>query len=227
MKYIKIVISFLFLFFISCNKQSENKAEKRHIEKQNIKIVYEKVAKENLPKEIVFEGNIKEITRLNDSKGKHIILLTETGETPSKKIVITEGETDFKIFAYDYLLDKNENTYKLNWKIQDFIFNCEFDLIMGFVKDSHKITDLDKDGISEIWLMYEKTCTSDVSPSEMKIIMYEGKMKYALRGNSIVTVGIDENGIKESMGGDYKLDENFINSPKEFKEGSRPANFKS
>jgi hypothetical protein len=56
------------------------------------------------------------------------------------------------------------------------------------------------------------TCTSDVSPSEMKIIMHEGKQKYALRGNSIVNPGT------EKIGGDYKLNENLSKASKEFKD---------
>jgi hypothetical protein len=46
----------------------------------------------------------------------------------------------------------------------------------------------------------------------MKIIMYEGKQKFALRGNSIVNPGT------EKIGGDYKLDKSLSKAPKEIKE---------
>jgi len=213
MNIIKLLTSIFLLLFISCNKKSEIvKTEKQTEEKASFEISIEKISNENLPKEINFEGNLKEITKLQDLNGEHIIVLTETGEIPSKKIIEQEDETDFKIFVYDYLFDKNDNKYKLNWKIQDFISNCEFDLMMGFVKNTFKITDLNKNGIAEIWTMYSMTCTSDVSPSEMKIIMYEGKQKFALRGNSIV------NPETEKIGGDYKLDKSLSKAPKEIKE---------
>lgn len=209
----KSLASLFLLILLSCNKKNENtNSEKFTGEKGSFEILTEKISSKNLPKEITFEGKLKEITKLKDLNGEHIVILTETGEIPSKKIIEQEDETDFKIFAYDYLFDKNENKYKLNWKIQDFISNCEFDLMMGFLKNTFKITDLNKNGISEIWTMYSMTCTSDVSPSEIKIIMYEGKQKFALRGNSIVNPGT------EKIGGDYKLDESLSKAPKEIKE---------
>ena len=213
MNIIKLLTSIFLLLFISCNKKSEIvKTEIQTEEKTSFEISIEKISNENLPKEINFEGNLKEITKLKDLNGEHIIILTETGEIPSKKNIELEDETDFKIFANDYIFDKKENKYKLNWKMQDFISNCEFDLMMGFIKNAFKITDLNKNGIAEIWTMYHMTCTSDVSPSEMKIIMYEGKQKYALRGNSVVNTGT------EKIGGDYKLGENLSKAPKEFKD---------
>ena len=213
MNIIRLLISIFLLLFISCNKKSEIiKTEKQTEEKASFEISIEKISNENLPKEINFEGNLKEITKLKDLNGEHIIILTETGKIPSAKIIEQEDETDFKLYAYDFLLDKNENKYKQNWKVKDFISNCEFDLIMGFVKNTFKITDLNKNGIAEIWTMYSMTCTSDVSPSEMKIIMYEGKQKFALRGNSIVNPGT------EKIGGDYKLDKSLSKAPKEIKE---------
>lgn len=204
------------VILLSCNHKNENKNENKNSEKdiekkESFEILTEKISDKDLPKEIVFEGKLKEITKLKDLNGEHIIILTETGEIPSEKIIAQDYETDFKIFAKDYLFDKKENKYKLNWKIQDFISNCEFDLMMGFLKNTFQITDLDKNGIAEIWTMYSMTCTSDVSPSVMKIIMYEGKQKYALRGSSVVNPGT------EKIGGEYKLDENLSKASKEFK----------
>ena len=213
MNNIKLLVSLFLLILFSCNKKIENRnAEKLTGEKESSEILTENISSKNLPKEINFEGKLKEITKLKDSNGEHIIVLTETGEIPSKQIIVQEDETDFKIFAYDYLFDKNDNKYKLNWKIQDFITNCGFDLIMGFLKNTFKITDLNRNGIAEIWTMYSMTCTSDVSPSNLKIIMYEGKQKFALRGNSLVDLG------KEKYGGEYKLDENLLKAPREIKE---------
>lgn len=213
MNNIKLLVSLFLLILFSCNKKIENRNdEKLTGEKESSEILTENISSKNLPKEINFEGKLKEITKLKDSNGDHIIVLTKTGEIPSKQIIEQEDETDFKIFVYDYLFDKNDNKYKLNWKIQDFISNCEFDLMMGFVKNTFKITDLNKNEIAEIWTMYSMTCTSDVSPSEMKIIMYEGKQKFALRGSSIVNTGT------EKIGGDYKLDKSLSKAPKEIKE---------
>ena len=47
----------------------------------------------------------------------------------------------------------------------------------------------------------------------MKIIMYHGQQKYAIRGQN--KVQISEN---EFYGGDYQFDKGFANGPKEFLE---------
>jgi len=57
-----------------------------------------------------------------------------------------------------------------------------------------------------------------VSPSNMKIIMYEGNNKYSMRGENKVQVGSDVNDKSSFIGGEYKLDVNFKNGPKVFKE---------
>lgn len=212
MNVIKILTIFLTLFFVGCNKKPEiEDIEISTKGKPNIEIITKKGSKENLPKEIIFEGKIVETTKLKDIDGEHVVLLTETEKTPSKEIINIEHEIDKKIFVYDYLLDKSKNNYTLNWKIQDFENNCDFNLIIGFLKGAHRFTDLNKDGKAEIWVMYQKGCVSDISPLEMKIIMYEGKQKYALRGTSIIDFG------DRKFGGEFKLDENFTKASKEIK----------
>ena len=53
-------------------------------------------------------------------------------------------------------------------------------------------------------------CRSDVSPSELKLIMHENSAKYALRGNMLIKIeGFNE-------GGDYKVDKSFDSAPAGF-----------
>lgn len=206
----KFLTAFLFVLFVGCTKKAEN-GNIETGEKPSIEIITEKISIENLPQEIIFEGNLVEVTKLNDLDGEHIILLTETEKTPSKQIINIEHEIDKKIFVYDYLLDKAKTNYILNWKIQDFENNCDFDLIIGFLKGTHRFTDLNRNGKAEIWVMYQKGCVSDISPLEMKIIMYEGNKKHALRGTSIIDFG------DRKFGGEFKLDENFNKASKDLK----------
>ena len=90
-----------------------------------------------------------------------------------------------------------------------------FGLDLGYVKKFITATDLDHDGLAEIWSMYHLTCTSDVSPQQMKIIMYEGDQKYALRGEELLTVQYDDSQSRE--GGDGQLDKAFKNGPEAFR----------
>lgn len=86
------------------------------------------------------------------------------------------------LYGTHYYTDAETGEYLLLWRIQDFVKDCEFDLMMEFVDGTLEITDMDKDGIAESLFIYRMTCTSDVSPMTQKLIMHEGENKYALRG---------------------------------------------
>ena len=102
---------------------------------------------------------------------------------------------------------------KLTWRVQDFVKDCELDLKANFIKNSFAVTDLDKNGKAEVWIMYETICTGDISPSTMKIIMYEDEKKYAIRGKRKAKISATE-----YIGGEYTFDEAFKKAPKVFRQ---------
>lgn len=191
----------------------DNSAEttKKIEKKEPLNIEMAELPIAEVPKDLKHEGKIQFAKTVTDKLGKHTILYCLTGEVPSKKILVADYEKDTYLYIYDYLENKN-----LNWKIQDNIQNCEFDLGMDFVKKAVTATDLDKNGFAEIWNMYHMTCTSDVSPDYVKIIMYEGRKKYALRGDEYVEYPSDNGTVTD--GGTYKMDEAFLKSPKVFQD---------
>jgi hypothetical protein len=160
-----------------------------------------KVDSAKLPKGIKFSGHLTNSAKWSDTIGIHYVLLTETGEYYSKDKKGNEYK-NAELFAY-YFMQKGDST-KLIWKIYDYNKNCEFDVNSKFIDRAFKVTDLDKDGIAEVWVMYENQCTSDVSPAPTRIIMYEGKVKYAMRGENKVEVAE-----KSFIGGEYTFDDNF------------------
>jgi hypothetical protein len=99
------------------------------------------------------------------------------------------------------------------WKVYDFIQDCGLDIEASFIKNTLRLTDLNHDGIGEVWLMYKTVCHGDVSPFEMKIIMYQGQQKFARRGHNKVQLGKTE-----VDGGDYKFDKAFTDGPGTFRE---------
>lgn len=163
-----------------------------------------------LPKGISYLGHITNTAKWTDSFRVHYVFTTQTGEYYSKDKETNEVK-NAELFAYHFI--KKGDRVKLLWKIYDFNKNCEFDVITKFIDKAFTITDLDKNGIAEVWVMYENQCTSDVSPAPIKIIMYEGSRKYTIRGESKVKVS--EN---DYLGGEYVLDENFKNGNPLFKQ---------
>jgi len=169
-----------------------------------------------LPKGIKFEGKVKNAVRWKDKLGDNIVITTETGEYLNKKIKHETDGLDAELFAYHYIVLRD--SIKQTWRVYDYIIDCPVDIEASFVKNTFQITDLNSDGIAEIWLMYKTVCHGDVSPCDMKIIMFQGQQKFAIRGQEKVIIGIDEKGKKSYMGGEYKVDQTFKTGPKEFLE---------
>ncbi len=150
---------------------------------------------------------VKKVTFL-DAKGVNDVILTHTGMYPSKP-GDEEGPSNSELHAYGYVAGGAQSIPV--WQMHDFVHACEAGAEAEFSPDSPVITDLDENGLSEIWLTYYVGCRGDVSPIGMKILMYEGGRKYALRGETFVHAdGMD-------MGGTYRADPAFENAHERFR----------
>ena len=164
----------------------------------------------SLPKSIHFAGKIVKAMQWTDKLGDNIVITTETDEVKSGPTA-DEDSRDASLDAYHFIT--SEDTVKQLWHVHDFIKECPFDIEAKFNKSTPQITDLDKDNIAEIWLLYKTACRSDVSCANMKIIMYEGQQKCAMR--EINKVQISET---EFNGGEYTFDKAFNEGSNEFRD---------
>lgn len=94
------------------------------------------------------------------------------------------------LFAAHFI--KTDTGYRLLWKLEDGVNSCPFDITSAFLKNAVQVTDLNKDGTAETTVAYRVSCRSDVSPSEMKVIMHQGVKKYGLRGMMYVAASEEE-----------------------------------
>jgi len=163
-------------------------------------IAITKLDAKTLPKHLKYEGHVIDAVKWTDSLGLNYVITSETGKIPSR-VKDSDGR-DAYLYAYHYVVKKD--TAKLVWRIYDFSDDCPVDLTVFFINNTFAVTDLDNNGLAEVWVMYKNSCHGDVSPVPTKIIMYEDSKKYALRGESKVKVSDQDYG-----GGTYKLDENF------------------
>jgi hypothetical protein len=135
------------------------------------------------------KGNFKQGFRWNDLDGENYLILTETGAfEPSGRKARPNNPTngqDAELYAYRFV---NVNGQFLQvWRVTDFVRDCPLDVTAEFLSAATEITDLDNDGFAEVWMMYKTACRGDVSPAVLKIIMYEGTQKYAMRGTTHIT----------------------------------------
>jgi len=169
-----------------------------------------------LPGEIRYKGEVAAGARWRDKKGENLLLLCATGSfkspIPPNSIDNPYGEWGqaAELHAYHYIEDRGKST--LLWKLIDTVKICPFDLEAAFLPNALTITDLDNNGIAETTFLYKLGCRSDVSPVQLKLIMHEGKAKYALRGKTLVRIG----GPDEKVGGQKTVDPAFERAPKVF-----------
>lgn len=166
-----------------------------------------KVTKVDIPADIHYVGHIVEAVRYNDYDGEHLVFTTETGILQSKHPIESEDLRVAELYVYNYKITGSKHS--LAWKIHDFSGDCALDVTAKHVPNTFTTTDLNKDGKVEVWCMYRTACRGDVSPAAMKIIMYEGGKKYAVRGESKV---LDETIPNHYFGGNYLLDNAFKSS---------------
>ena len=212
----KIILysALVILIFFSCNHSEYNEEqsldEPEILESSDLEVNEEfeqlKIDTNNLPEGIQYKGKIKNLVRWKDKLGENIVITTETGAYLNPDTDPELAGTNIELFAFHYRI--SNNTVTQTWKVHDFIYNCMVDYEASFIPNTFQITDFDNDGIAEIWLMYKTVCHGDISPCNMKVIMYEGLDKYAMRGQNKVEVSQNE-----FFGGEYKFDSAFINGP--------------
>jgi hypothetical protein len=161
-----------------------------------------------VPAALELKGKPVAAARWSDKLGVNVVVLTESAR-------VGEASGGSKQLYGHHFVQKGAEWRQL-WRIADAVTDCEFDLHLEVVRASLSITDLDGDGTAESTFAYELTCTSDVSPSTLKVLMHEGEQKFALRGTTRVQVGADDKGKPEYEGGDRKPDPAFAQAPKEF-----------
>ena len=62
-------------------------------------------------------------------------------------------------------------------KVYDFEKNCDYDLTLEFIENSIEVTNLDNNNFGEITFAYKKACISDVSPKDLKLLMFSVQKK--------------------------------------------------
>ena len=172
----------------------------------------QKINLNELPEDVLYMGDFSEAYRYVDPTGENIVVLTETGVT-------TTADEDENILSckaiYAYRFLKKDNTWKEVWSIHHYEDECINYPVAEFVKESFSITDLDNNGMAEIWLVFISSCHGDISPDKLFIRLDDNQAVYMMSGERRLKLS-DE----FILGGEYTFDEKFIdrNTPSAFRE---------
>jgi hypothetical protein len=164
-------------------------------------------AKENFAGKKMVPGTFSDGVHWKDATGEHVALLMEKDSDRVKSKDPERDEVSNKsITVYQFSLINGN--WQSGWKVTDGIDECEFDNTTAFFPGALIVTDADKNDTAEVTMVYQLGCRSDVSPDTKKLIMYEGKTKYAIRGETAVTFS-QEN---KTYGGAKNIDDNLKNA---------------
>jgi hypothetical protein len=195
--------------------RTEEKPEEKTNSKENVStggkddIIMKDFDKNDLPSDIKYQGKIVNGKRWTDRYGENILILTTTDlHKANKRGYDGEYARSKELYAYQYV--EKSGSWSQLWKVNDFINDCPVDVTLEFIGGSLGITDLNNDGIGESTFLYKMACRGDVSPCDMKLIMHEGDVKYAIRGTMKLFVD------GRWYGGDYKVDKSFDGAPSGF-----------
>ena len=178
------------LFFIcisavlfSCKSTSTKNGNEKNADSTSLTISPVAITAAQLPASIKVNGQLQEAWQWTDRSGENILVtsFTEPYDDKEKNEFGEEGQSA-QLYALQYV--KKDGGYELIWKNDEVEKSCPFDITCKFIKDATTVTDLDKDGVAETTIQYRLACRSDVSPSVMKLVMYEGSTKYFLEGLS-------------------------------------------
>lgn len=165
------------------------------------------------PAGVQVTGRVVDGFRWRDQTGENLLLLTETGEIPSRPSEdCSQGCRDAELYAYQ--LVRRGDAWEPVWRVTDFVRGCDLDMTVEFVAGSLGVTDLDGDGTAESIFQYTLGCRGGVDPAARKLIMHEGATKYAIRGTTDISRIIG----KEYGGGERNVDPSFQRAPAELRE---------
>jgi len=141
-----------------------------------------KITAAEIPATVTYKGRLLEAWKWNDQLGENF-LVTSYVAPYAEKVQQTEGELEQSAAIHAVHFAKKGNDYLHIWVMDKTEKACPFDITLEFIPGSVTVTDLDKDGLAETKIQYAFACRSDVSPSTMKLIMYENGLKYSLQGS--------------------------------------------
>lgn len=131
------------------------------------------------------EGSVDKMARVVTSSGERLILCTKThrmvyasetnrGEEPREN-------NSYWVYVYDVRLDKD--TTQIDLVYRDSMIDCQAYDLRYYDTQECVATDLDEDGILEIWVWFQRIC-SDIGTerAENILVMIEGDTVYRNSG---------------------------------------------
>lgn len=168
-----------------------------------------KAVKPDLKKfpQVSYDGRLVHSVTWTDKAGTHLFVASETGVRETSDSTGNKGKTA-QIIAQHFMIG---DTIKRTWTEGDSIVFCPVMAEITFLPLFY-LTDLDKDGYNELWIMYRSLCHGELSPANMQLVMREESQRFTMIGTSKI-----QTADKQFFGGEYKFNNQFLEGNPVFK----------
>ena len=127
--------------------------------------------------------------RYRDSTGDFLLVASQSPVRSAPPVAGTTDPTRNQSITASAFRLEPDGTVKRAWAVHDRVRQCDLEISAAFREDLISVTDLNGDGVAEVWLPYVLACRSDPGPTPAKIIVREGARKYAVRGETFFREG--------------------------------------
>ena len=152
---------------------------------------------------IPISGKLVMAKRIRDKNGEHVLVLNRRVGPSSARPNSGRVEHIELNAAYYY---QEAGVWKTEWTVQYFVERPGLDATAEFFTSSLSVTDLNDDGKAEITIPYKLFCGGGgIDSSNVKVILREGPLKLAIRGESLVKLPG-----QEPFGGAHQYDKTLL-----------------
>jgi hypothetical protein len=180
-----------------------------------------RVSISTLPEQIRLVKDVSVAIRWTDSIGDHVVLTTQKIKRPSDDVFFWREErglpektiSDFfeeSPLPATYSFTIKNDSAELNWTVVGTIKACTQGSEGDKLKGSFVVTDLNKDRIAEVWIIYKGICVDDEIHANMRITLCQANKRYTMSGTRSIKIE------GETLKGSYQFDPAFKNAPAVF-----------
>lgn len=131
------------------------------------------------------EGEIVAGRVWTDANGENVLVLSQIKEDSFSN---EEGPSSLtRLLAKHFVNEAGD--YRVVSEIEEVESDCGFDNRAAFSATLLAVTDLDKNGLAEIIVVYRLGCSSELSPDQLRLVMFENGKMHKISGTTIADYG--------------------------------------
>lgn len=129
------------------------------------------------------KGDLISAKRVQDQSGEHILVLSrKAGPSPGAP---RSGRIEHIELQAAYHSQQN-GAWREDWTVRDMVDCPGLDAAANFFPAAVSISDVNQDGKAEVTIPYRLFCGGGIDSYTVKVILREGALKLAIRGESEV-----------------------------------------